>query len=669
MPNAVKAIFAPTPEALATEMNKLQGQPRAGRIDPSLSGVKILDTTEDRLSGIGGHGTGSYSAFARSLGVSEAPVAFQPLSGELSDRESAVFQGKQVTSRPTDVTALGTAPAPVSEPEYVSAGGAFFQNTPSGLAAVNDLSVLRSLVTGQIQVKDIGSVAGYKVSTGVATPALVPGGAAGQTPVAGVQPAPTATPTVVTPPPVTGVSTPPPVTGVSTTAPTGATAAPSVPPSQAPGIVETYTQSILGDVEKRRVEVESSYQRQIDTITKQQEQTQARMDALTKKTEGMIKEDVEPLLAPFRADLEKNERERLKVEENFFANQNLVSELDSLLTDIQASIQREKNVTGLAVIRDPRVAKVKEDAMARIGVIEAVMASRNNQISVANNLIDRSLSAMNADRSDKLNYYNTLLNFYGAQKDEAGKKLLTLNADQKQFLSAQINLLETDLANSQKNAEYIKSLMMSPEHASFLAKAGVTLNDSPAQISSKMEAQAERDKVEAFKNEMTGQGYAFVPFPQPGEAVQTFTVGGQALSFKAPTTVSEAKGAEPNGAPVFIITDPSTGEEREGTALDAAKAIIAANSPNTGEATLVNAIRENVVDSEGKPLINVGDAQRLVRAAKEKATEIDIESSYASALNALEGTSGDVWWEKVWKGIKGFFTKEPERRVVETIKL
>jgi LysM repeat protein len=276
-------------------------------------------------------------------------------------------------------------------------------------------------------------------------------------------------------------------------------------------VINTYTQSMLADLDKKRSNLDDEYQKQMKDIQSKIDDSQKRMDSFTDKMKDTITDDMEPLLSPFREKLEKSERERLKVEENYFQNQSLVEELDSLLTDIEIDLQREEEVTGLASIRDPRVAKATEEAAARVGVIEAVMAARNNQINVGLNFIDRSVNAITADRQDKLNYYQTLFNFYDKQRDEEGNKLLTLNEQQETFLVAQIGLLEDDLARTQANVDNIKDMMTDPNTAMIMGQAGVTLDDSPQEVQEKLEKWSYQQSVTEMDNEMETSGYKYMP--------------------------------------------------------------------------------------------------------------------------------------------------------------
>jgi len=322
------------------------------------------------------------------------------------------------------------------------------------------------------------------------------------------------------------------------------TSSPDLPDSNAQTIIENYTNDYISTLDSTRKTLEAKYKSELDRITKEKESTQTKIDDLTSKTEGVLTDDVKPLLDPFRADLETSERARLKVEDNYFENQALTEELGGLLTQIQNDITATKDVTGLASIREPRISKAVEDATARVGVIEAVMAARNNQISQAYTLIDRSVSAITADRQDQLNYYNSILSFYDTQKDDEGNKLITLNKEEKDIVDSKIGLLESDMAQAQANADYIKGLMTNPDTASFMAKSGITLNDTPAEVQKKMAEQSNRDQVTDFTNEMKADGYEYVAYRGDRTDLVSFDVGGQELWFKAPAEEETVKDEE-----------------------------------------------------------------------------------------------------------------------------
>lgn len=272
--------------------------------------------------------------------------------------------------------------------------------------------------------------------------------------------------------------------------------------------VNRYRQSLDSQLDSRRAEIDTEKQR------------------LEKERDKLMKEGVAPNLDPFREDLEKTERKRLKVEENYFANQKLTDEFDTLLTQGNQLIEQQRALPVHQSVVSGRVNNTLRDVNARAGVIEAVMAARNNQISQAYTLIDRSVNAITADRNDQLSYYETLINLN--QQD-----ILKLDKEDEKLANEQITLAKSDLERAQATADYIKEKMINPETAQFMAEAGVTLMDSVEEINIKLAAETGRREVEDTKNAYVEQGYEYVPFPTPGaRGLTTVEINGQQLTFK-----------------------------------------------------------------------------------------------------------------------------------------
>jgi len=220
---------------------------------------------------------------------------------------------------------------------------------------------------------------------------------------------------------------------------------PELPKPTAVDTTTSFVTSLTADLDAKRKSLDDTYNKQLEQIRTQQAEYQKQMDEITAKQDQTLQQDIQPLLEPFRQQFETSERERLKVEENFFANQKMTEELQTLLTQGNDLITKAQKENIPLIFRNANVSKVMSDIAARAGVLEASLAARNNQIAQAYSLIDRSVQATVADRQDRLNYFSTLLDFYQNQKDEAGNKLLTLDKKEEQFVNAQISLIESDL--------------------------------------------------------------------------------------------------------------------------------------------------------------------------------------------------------------------------------
>lgn len=230
-----------------------------------------------------------------------------------------------------------------------------------------------------------------------------------------------------------------------------------------------------------------SYRRQLEQeITTRKTEAESKLAELRAKEQEILG-TVGELTQPFREELENAERERLYINQNFEANQKLVDELDQLLTEGNNLIKQQQEVTGLASVRNPRIQKTMMDVQARAGVIEAVINARNGQIGQAQNLIDRSINAIAADRQDQINYYSTIL-------DLNRRDILTLDNQSQTMALKQIEMLENDLINARETENMIKRLLLDPTTAELVGSAGVTLNDSVDTINKKM-AQAQYYKT------------------------------------------------------------------------------------------------------------------------------------------------------------------------------
>jgi ElaB/YqjD/DUF883 family membrane-anchored ribosome-binding protein len=281
----------------------------------------------------------------------------------------------------------------------------------------------------------------------------------------------------------------------------------SVPTSS--GATGQFVGSLNNDVEVARKNTEQ-------LLTKQKEENAAKLSDLRAKEQATITSMGE-LTTPFRADLEATQREALHINENFEANQKLTSELDALLTEGNDLIKQQKDVTGLAAIRNPRIQKSMDDVAARAGVIQAVISARNGQISTAENMIDRSINAITADRQDRLTYYSTILNLNS-------RDILSLDTSQKNIAQEEINIAKSFLDSAQKNADYFKQLLINPATASLMGEAGVSLTDTPEQVSAKLATASYKKEVSDLSNKMTIAGNTPVYDPSTVPAGQLTSV-------------------------------------------------------------------------------------------------------------------------------------------------
>ena len=291
------------------------------------------------------------------------------------------------------------------------------------------------------------------------------------------------------------------------------------------GAQEQYIGSLNSEVDKARKALERN-------LASQQTKTQAHLEAArVREKEALV--ETEKLTTPFREEIEKTERERLKTDEVLTQQKTLLGELDQLLTEGNELIRQQREVTGLQSVRNPRIQKTMDDIAARVSVINAVVSLQNTYLANAYQSIDRSVNAISQDRRDRLTYYETILNL-------ANRDIISLDAESKKIAQEQRDLLKSDLTRTQEIADYIKKLMVDPSTAQLIGEAGVSLNDSVESINKKLgDAQYARE-VKEQANEITlkGGGAVTAPTSVPANQLASFTDSrGQVHHYKMGKTV------------------------------------------------------------------------------------------------------------------------------------
>jgi len=267
----------------------------------------------------------------------------------------------------------------------------------------------------------------------------------------------------------------------------------------------------------------------------------------------------------------------LGTEEVLAQQKELLTELDQLLTEGNELIRQQKEVTGLAAIRNPRIQQTMEDIAARAGVINAVVALQNTYLANAYQSIDRTMDNITADRQDRLNYYNTILSL-------ANRDIIELTAESRNIAHTQTALLEKYMDTAQETVDLVKENMLDPDKALLMAQAGVSLNDSVETITAKMAEAQFANEVREAANEITTEGGVSVVDPStvPADQLKSFTDSrGQVHYYKIPKSgggagsvdsylntlnppeTAQATAKAPNFSPVggvgSVWVDPSNG--------------------------------------------------------------------------------------------------------------
>lgn len=357
--------------------------------------------------------------------------------------------------------------------------------------------------------------------------------------------------------------------------------------------------SLKEQVEKQRKLLEETNKAELERVNKQLEEARKK-EAEYLANQKEVLGQAEPLTQPFRQNIETAERERLKIEENFFANQALTNELDQLLTEsmeMTRKLQTQK-VPGLAGIQQStRMIKAQENVQGRIAVIEAVMSARNNQIGTAQGFIDRTLNNIQADRNDRLNYLDTLFNFYESAKNEAGQKIFDLTKEQKEVFARQRQLIEEDLKRSEAVADRVKSLIA--ENPLMASEAGISLSDTEEEINNKLAEWQYSSEVRSIRNEASEKGLREL---QPTEIrnyplQRIFTVEdsrGRKINFLTPPDWETVQFDND-----LYRVDPNTGKK---------ELLIAGTKPTQTQTEITRELREQII-SAAEPILTQSEGE------------------------------------------------------------
>jgi len=345
-----------------------------------------------------------------------------------------------------------------------------------------------------------------------------------------------ATPLGSQPPPNTSVSNPinPPTSNGSYSPPSG----------QAAQTISNYLTGIGATLQSQQAQYQQAnqqqaqnYQSQIDALNQQQKELQQLSD------NGMLGED-NTMLQETSQKQAALQQEQQEYQDNYNANQSLINEMDGLLTQGNQIIEDMKNTTGLASIMNPRISQTMTDVSARAGVIQAVLAARNNQIGNAQKQLASATDAITSIYTDQMNYYKSVVSYYEQQKQDTQGEIDSLSKDQKTYIDNQIQSLKDAVTNTQNTANIIQKAMLDPNTALLYATAGVTLNDSPAQIQQKLGLATYAQELSTLSSNMAAKGYSSNPVPGVSPVTMVDSQG-QPHQFWAATTPGTKTGTSP----------------------------------------------------------------------------------------------------------------------------
>jgi peptidoglycan hydrolase-like protein with peptidoglycan-binding domain len=349
----------------------------------------------------------------------------------------------------------------------------------------------------------------------------------------------------------------------------------TAPQGNSSQINDSYYQGLTQSMANISVQLEAERQRQLDTIQQDKQRAQEELQSLRDQQSDIINEQGKLSIEEKQAKLDALDLETKRFDENYKIVQGLGSQLMDLMNQGNALIASQKGVTGLGVIRNPRVNETINNVTAAVGVIKAGIDVYNGQMSAAQNQLQLATNTLTSAYSDQIDYYKSLSNFYESQATDSSNKLSVLTANEQDFLQSKIASLEADKKRVQDTYEMIQNAMMDPDTALAYASSGVTLNDSPAVINQKLAKYAYSKELADTSTDMALKGYTAAVggnAPAGSEVVKIIdTYGNVKTYYKKGGSGSGGSGGDTSNTPTGLLQKAiNSGMSPEEAALDVA---------------------------------------------------------------------------------------------------
>ncbi len=249
------------------------------------------------------------------------------------------------------------------------------------------------------------------------------------------------------------------------------------PPEGTAGVIQDEFVKISSDMSQRSTAMNSVYQQQMadnlaeqEEMRKQLETGQAKVDADVSAMGDLMQDDI-------RTRLEEAGNKEFELKEKYARHTELTNGLVEFAEQAIGMINTEKQRVGLAAIKGNRISNVMDDINSKIALTQSSLAAISNNIALGRTFIDRGIEAAVADRADNLNYLNFVYELSSADLAETKGKVLNLEAEEKQNLENQINLLDSELLRIDAEKDMVAEFLVG-DNAYAALQAGVNLTDS-----------------------------------------------------------------------------------------------------------------------------------------------------------------------------------------------
>ena len=265
----------------------------------------------------------------------------------------------------------------------------------------------------------------------------------------------------------------------------GSNGSPTPPTPTAPTIQKTMAQH-ANEMTQGANDTLKIYQTQQADIQKQIDSEKANLVNIDKQRQADVTTPYEQLSQPFRQNIEDLNNKKFDVEGQIQKSIDLADELANYGKLMDQELTNEQNTPAMLSVQQGRENNIKDTYTSKIATTQAAMAAIKNNIGLVDTYIDRGVSAIVADRTDRINYLNFVNGLLTTKETDSKNKILTLTTDQKTAVENQIKTFTSEMERVQKNKDTITALMSSPDTAYVTQKAGVLLTDTQDQMAKKL---------------------------------------------------------------------------------------------------------------------------------------------------------------------------------------
>lgn len=301
------------------------------------------------------------------------------------------------------------------------------------------------------------------------------------------------------------------------------TPTPALPTPTAPGALQSFFGSTTAQVataqqqaDQQLAQRQTATQTQLDALNKQQS------DLSTLQSNGMA-DDLSDVQKATQEKQDALTLEQQQYENNYNLNQGFLTQMQALVIAGNNQIEQIKELPIASTILTGKTNQTISDIAAQVGSLQTLMSAANGQMAAAKTQLDTTVATVSSVLQDQVDYYTSLQSFYKDQSTSNESQIATLTADQKTYLDQQLSEAQSNLVQVQKNAQALADAMTNPDTALAYNQAGVTVNDTPEQINTKLATYAYSKELSTQSQTMAGNGYTAVIPGQSAPAGSTVT--------------------------------------------------------------------------------------------------------------------------------------------------